>query len=74
MPEEKQPLPERKLPVNVARVLVHEGVVARSEFPHPLVTIDYDSDGKIVQVVIVGGDLRVSTYTGQDISPSTAPA
>jgi hypothetical protein len=34
--------------------LVEDGVWARSEFPHPLITIDFDADDNPIQIEIVG--------------------
>lgn len=66
-PNEKQ-LPLRKFPIQHVSVVAHEGYTARSEFPHPLVTLDYDADGKLLEVTVIGGDLRVHTETGDAIS------
>lgn len=38
-----------------------DGVWVRSEFPHPLVTLDYDKDDRLIQVVVCGRDLKVVT-------------
>ena len=35
-----------------------EGTWDHSKFPHPLVTIDYDNDGRAIQVVAVGPEAR----------------
>jgi hypothetical protein len=35
------------------------GTWARSEFPHPLVTLDFDEAGTLLGVVVVGADLSV---------------
>lgn len=34
-----------------------------SEFPRPLVTVDYDRDGRVIRVVAVGRDAYSRTYT-----------
>lgn len=31
----------------------------RSEFPHPLVTLDYDKDDNLINVEVVGNDMKV---------------
>lgn len=33
--------------------------VVHSEFPHPLVTLDYGADGNLVAIVVAGNDLKV---------------
>ena len=33
-----------------AKIIVNEGEWARSEFPHPLVTLDFDTEGKLLAV------------------------
>lgn len=33
-----------------------------SEFPHPLVTLDFDSEYKLISVEVVGDDLTVKCY------------
>jgi hypothetical protein len=35
-----------------------EGEWARSEFPHPLVTLDYDRSGELIQIVAVGPEAK----------------
>jgi hypothetical protein len=31
-----------------------DGIWARSEFPHPLITVDYDADGRIIGISPAG--------------------
>src|SRR5690349_15605806 len=40
----------------MATILVREGEWARSEFPHPLVTLDFDKEGRLLSVVAPGSD------------------
>lgn len=61
----KRPL--RKYPIVTTSVICNEGTWERSEFPHPLVTLDYDAQGVLLQVVVLGSDLRVGTDTNDPI-------
>jgi hypothetical protein len=65
--DDKKHLPIRKFPVRSVEVIVSEGYWARTENPHPLVTLDYDADGNLLQVVVIGGDLRVDTETNDPL-------
>jgi hypothetical protein len=37
-----------------------DGVWARSEFPHPLITIDYDADGRVIGVSPAGPRIKAT--------------
>lgn len=40
------------------QIIVREGVWDRSEFPHPLVTLDYEADGNLLAVTAPGVSVR----------------
>lgn len=61
MNDQPRTLPYRKFPITNVEVTRHEGVPVRSTFPHPLVTFDWDADGNLLHVGILGSDLRVET-------------
>lgn len=45
--------------VNVKRL---DGEWDHSEFPHPLVTLDYDEHGRLLNVEVAGNNLEVTAY------------
>jgi YD repeat-containing protein len=60
-------LPVRKFPIQLVSITCGEGYVARSESPHPLVTLDYDEQGNLIEISVIGGDLRVDTSTNDPL-------
>lgn len=60
---DRKKLPVRKFPISSVEVVCGEGYWARSESPHPLVTLDYDADGNLLTVSVIGVDLRVDAET-----------
>jgi hypothetical protein len=64
---ENKKLPVRKFPIQTVSIICGEGYVSRTEFPHPLVTLDYDEQGNLLGVSVIGGDLRVDTSTNDPL-------
>ena len=59
----KNKKPKHKDPITVASIhIVEDPTWVRSEFPHPLVTLDFDVNDKLVAVTVAGKSLDVSTY------------
>jgi uncharacterized protein YuzE len=64
MPPITTPLSESRLEQyddgEVLYIAIPDGVWARSEFPDELMTIDYDADGRIIGIEVVGPLARSS--------------
>ena len=56
---------------DIIQIVMHDGTWARSEFPHPLITMDYDADGRLLAVsgpadrVRVYGDAIIDRINGE---------
>lgn len=48
--------------LRVVTVKITDKPWAASEFPHPLVTLDYDEKGDLVAVEVCGTDLEVTEH------------
>jgi len=58
-------------PITCASIhVIKDGIWVRSEFPHPLVTLDFDMNDHLVAVTVAGKSLEVSTYRfNQHLNP-----
>jgi hypothetical protein len=57
-------------PMDYAKIKVREGEWARSEFPHPLVTLDFDGDGHLLAVSAPAR--AVEEFDGPEVSDPDA--